>query len=349
MVTIIGVLFSCGENKEEVIVQDALKVEILKVKVINRPKLLQFTGQVEADDKMVLSTKILGRIDKISVKEGDQVKKGQLLIEINSNDIQSKLKSVKASFKEGTATLTNVKRNYDRISQLTVRGSATQRELDDITTAKSVAEARLESISASINELEELLTYANLKSPINGFVSQKYINVGDMASPGSPLLALESLGELKVTINVPSFEIGLLEENDQVTIKFDALENATCEGVIEKIVPSSAFSGAQYRVNVSMISFNKNVKPGMFARVDLYKNNESKILIPKNAIRYKGQLTGLFAVNQQDEAMLRWVRLGEQFPEGVEVLSGLIEGERIIISSDSKLIDGIKVETIKSI
>lgn len=349
IIALIGVMTSCGEDKKEEIISEVLKVEVLEIKNINIPRLLQFTGVVEADDKMVLSTKILGQVKKILVKEGDRVTKGQLLVQINGNDILSKLKGAKASLKEASATLTNVKTNYERIKNLADRGSATQRELDDMTTSVLVGEARVESIGESISELNELLSYANLRSPISGFVSQKFINAGDMATPGSPLLALESLDELKVSINVPEFEIGMLEENDLVTVKIDALGNVTFQGVIEKIIPSSAFSGAQYKVNVAFKSLNKDVKPGMFARVDLYKNSETKILIPRTAIRNRGQLTGLYTINQQGEAMLRWVRIGQEYPEGIEVLSGLIEGEKIITSADSKLVDGMKVEIIKSI
>lgn len=349
MIALTGVMGSCNKDKEVEITEIALKVEVQEIKSTHKAKELQFTGIVEADDKMVLSTKILGQVKKVLVKEGDKISRGQLLVEINSNDILSKLKGAKASLKEATVSLTNVKKNYERIKNLTEKGSATQRELDDITTAKEVGEARMESISQSISELNELLTYANLRSPISGFVSQKFINAGDMATPGSPLLALESLDNLIVSINVPEFEIGMLEENDPVTVKIDALKNATCKGVIEKIIPSSAFSGAQYKVNVAFKSLNENVKPGMFARVDLYKNKEAKILIPSTSIRNRGQLTGLYTVNQQGEAMLRWVRIGQEYPEGTEVLSGLSEGEKIIISSDSKLADGMKVEIIKTI
>jgi len=350
MIVLVIAMSSCSTESEVGVEQPtAVKVEVQKIKSTNKAKELQFTGIIEADDKLVLSTKMVGQITNVLVKEGDKINRGQLLVKINSNEIQSKLKGVNASLSEAKASLANVKRNYERIKILAEKGSATQSELDDITTSKKVGEAKVVSIQESKSELYELLTYANLKSPISGFVSQKFVNVGDMATPGSPLLALESLDKLKASINVPEFEIGMLEENDPVQVKIDAIPNRAYRGLIEKIIPSTAFSGAQYKVNIAFESLDRDVKPGMFARVNIKKNLERKILIPESAIQRRGQLHGIFTVNQQGEAMLRWVRIGETYPEGTEVLSGLSQDEIIIVLSEAKLYDGMKIEIIKSI
>jgi hypothetical protein len=84
----------------------------------------------------------------------------------------------------------------------------------------------------------------------------------------------------------------------------------------------------------------------MYAEITLLKGNEKKILVPENAIYQRGQLVGLYGVNHNKEAMLRWVRLGKTYPEGIEVLSGLSAGEQVIISAEGKLFDGAKVEIL---
>jgi multidrug efflux pump subunit AcrA (membrane-fusion protein) len=116
--------------------------------------------------------------------------------------------------------------------------------------------------------------------------------------------------------------------------------------VVERIVPSSSFSG-QYKAVVALSEQNKSLKPGMFARINLLKDKENKLLIPKSSIITKGQLTGIYTVNQQGEAMLRWIRLGKESGENVEVLSGLTINEEIIVSSQSKITDGILVKSNK--
>jgi RND family efflux transporter MFP subunit len=180
-------------------------------------------------------------------------------------------------------------------------------------------------------------------SPINGFVSKKMVNVGDMAKPGHPVLALESLDELKIEVDVPEFEIGKFEINDTVSITVSAVNLSQLKGVVERIIPSSSFSG-QYKIIVSLSGKNSKLKPGMFAKIDLLKESKDKLLVNKSIIIRKGQLTGLYTVNQQSEAMLRWVRLGKEYGEKVEIISGLSAGEELIVSTSSKIADGIKVK-----
>ena len=150
MIGLVGVMSSCSKESEVEIEQATVKVEVQKVKRIDKARELQFTGIIEADDKLVLSTKMVGQITNVLVKEGDEINRGQLLVKINSNEIQSKLKGVNASLSEAKASLANVKRNYERIKILVEKGSATQSELDDITTLKEVGEAKIISIQESI-------------------------------------------------------------------------------------------------------------------------------------------------------------------------------------------------------
>ena len=342
-------LTSCKSDQEKEEQVDVLKVTVQQATSVEKMAHLQFPGKVKADDKLILSTKVIGQIEQVYVEKGEKVRQGQLLIKIRSNDISSQMDGAKASLREVNSSLNNTKKNFERIKRLYEKGSATQKELDDINTAKEVEEARAESINQTIVELTELLTYMNLRSPINGFISQKFVNKGTMATPGSPLIAIESLDELNIEINVPEFEIGLFEEGDPVHIEIYALGEKPLEGFVDRIISSSAFSGMQYQVLIELKESNQALKPGMFARVNLLKGKELKTIVPSNAIIQRGQLSGLYTVNQQGEAMLRWVRLGKKYTEGIEVISGLEIGERYIVSYESKLTDGVKVEIIKSI
>ncbi|MEO9964240.1 MAG: efflux RND transporter periplasmic adaptor subunit [Reichenbachiella sp.] len=346
---IIGGLVSCKTDQKERTEVNALKVTVQKAVSVDKVSQYQFSGKVKADDKLILSTKAIGQVEKVYVDKGENVTKGQLLLKIRSKDILSKKASAQASLREAKSVLKNTEKDYQRTQRLYDKGSATQKELDDISTARESDQARVESIGQSIVELDELLSYSNLKAPIDGFVSQKFVNEGTMATPGSPLIALESLDQLKIEISVPEFEIGLFTEGDPVQVEIDAIKEKSLTGSVDRIITSSAFSGSQYQVLIVLKGDSKGMKPGMFARVSLLKNKESKTIVPRKAIVQRGQLSGLYTVNQQGEAMLRWVRLGKEFPEGIEVLSGLKNGEQYIMTSESKLTEGVKVEITKSI
>lgn len=342
-------LAACGsENKTESIIEQPIAVEALEIGRQNIPSDLHYSGQVKSHNQSVLSTKIMGQVSNVLVKAGDHVSKGDLLITIKSKGVNAQLAAAKAMLSEAKAAQLNATKSYNRIKVLKAKGSATQQELDQATSAKDMANARVESARHQVASIEELISYSSLRSHIDGFVSAKYVNPGDMANPGSPLLALESTQMLKIEINVPEFEVGLFNEGDALVIQLNAFADQSFKGVVDKVIPSSAFSGTQFQVSVLLENAPKGVKPGMFGRVSRKGAKSEKVIVPESSLIQKGQLTGVFVISDQEEAMLRWLRIGRKMAQGYEVLSGLDQGERIVISSVDRLRDGMKVSFTKS-
>ena len=345
--TLIATLFSCGSSKQDTPTeQQAVKVNIVEFGVSDVSDSFEYSGKVISDKETVLSTKLFGHVEKILVEEGEKVSKGDLLIRIKSSDVDAKLAAAAAAKREAAAATSNAKKNLDRISNLLKSGSATQREFDDVNTQFKMAEARVESIDQNIRELNHLLAYANLKSPIDGFVAQKFMNEGDMASPGQPILALESMDILKIDISVPEFEIDLFAQGDEVNLSFSSLDEPV-KGFVSRLIPSTA-SGTQFKVSVIISSNNKVIKPGVIGKVQLFKKSTKKMIIDKKYLHSRGQLQGIYTVSQQGNAMLRWLRLGQAYGDGYEVLSGLDVGEQVITSEIGQLTNGQKVEITKS-
>jgi len=336
-------LTSCGSDEQESLpTRDAVQVTTALTKKTEQFVSHQFSGKVKADDKTVLSTKIIGQIEQVLVKEGEKVKKGQLLVKIQSNDLMAKQSTAKSGVKAAKLNMDNTAKNYGRIKNLHAKKSATDKEVEDMSVANEAAIAAYNDAKHHLAEINDYLSYANLRSPINGFVSQKMINVGDLAKPGFPILIIESLSELKIELSVPEFEISKFELNDNVAISVEVADLKNAKGNVDRIIPSTA--SGQFKVIVSLSEQNALLKPGMFARVNLLKDKEEVLLIDKKTIINKGQLTGVYTVNQQSEAMLIWIRLGKEYGDKVEVLSGLIEGEKLITSATTKLTDGVKVK-----
>jgi len=336
-------LTSCGSDEQESLpTRDAVQVTTALTKKTEQFVSHQFSGKVKADDKTVLSTKIIGQIEQVLVKEGEKVKKGQLLVKIQSNDLMAKQSTAKSGVKAAKLNMDNTAKNYGRIKNLHAKKSATDKEVEDMSVANEAAIAAYNDAKHHLAEINDYLSYANLRSPINGFVSQKMINVGDLAKPGFPILIIESLSELKIELSVPEFEISKFELNDNVAISVEVADLKNAKGSVDRIIPSTA--SGQFKVIVSLSEQNALLKPGMFARVNLLKDKEEVLLIDKKTIINKGQLTGVYTVNQQSEAMLIWIRLGKEYGDKVEVLSGLIEGEKLITSATTKLTDGVKVK-----
>ncbi|NOU61889.1 efflux RND transporter periplasmic adaptor subunit [Marinifilum caeruleilacunae] len=337
---------SCGSDSTAKENQKAdVSVSVQSVTIANQPEQLSFTGKVEAETHSNLSTRIMGQIERINVEPGQNVNKGQLLVQIKDEDIQARKAQVKANMIKAEAAYENASKDYKRFSALFEQKSASQKEMDDATTHFNMAKAELEAVKQMEAEVNEMLRYSAIKAPYQGIITRKYVNEGDLASPGMPLVAIEKPGDYKVMAKIPETEIFKIQKNDLVKVKITAL-NEIVDGKITEVNPSALYTGNQFEAKI-VLEPNKDQKAklfsGMYAQVRLEKGEMPVILVPTNVLVKKGQLTGVYTVSQMGTAMLRWVRVGKSIDDMTEVLSGLSDGEQYIVSYQGKIWDGAKL------
>ncbi len=338
---------ACGssseENKQAPV---ALKAKAETVKLTTVPKQFNYTGTVASVNQSTLSTRLMGQISNVLVREGDVVKKGQLLVSIRSNDIQAKEKQVEANIIQAKAANKHAQDDFNRIQALFNSNSATQKELDDITVHLAVTKAQLEAAQKAREEVVEMLSYADIRAPYDGVITQKFVDSGDMANPGMPLMAIEAPGLFEVMAKVPESEIYRVEKGDVVEVRVEACEEPV-KGTVSHISPSSRFSGSQFDTRINLIPDDKQaeaIRSGMFAHVSHFKGEEQKLLVPSSLVVERGQLKGIWTVSQTDQALLRWVRLGKTYGDAVEVLSGLTDGNQLVINTEGRLFDGAQLQ-----
>lgn len=345
-----SMIMSCGgDEKANETIQTVITATVDKAELISVSNLSKYSGKIVSNEKTLLSTKLQGRIEKMAVKEGEHVSKGQLLVKISSTELDAQLAEAKALLIEAEAAAVNQSKSWNRVNNLFEKRSSTRHELDNATAARDMAMARVESVNQRIKGIEELLTYTVLRSPFDGFVSAKLVNSGDLASPGLPLLALESFNKVKMEVQVPEFEIGQFKTGQKVEVRLNSNPNLAIQGTVDQVNPSSAYSGAQFKVSVVLDNPSTFVKPGMYGHVIREGNAQKKLVVPEYAIKRSGQLTGLFVLGNNDHAVLRWITLGKKLEQGFEVLSGIEPGEVYITSVDSKLKEGMKLQIKKSL
>jgi RND family efflux transporter MFP subunit len=347
IILLILLSWSCGnkDKKEQQINAPVIPVKVSMGAEIDGPAMISTSGKIEAVKSANLSTRIMGQVDKIYVTIGDKVKKGQLLLSINDMDLSAKLAQVNAGIAEATASYNNAAKDLKRFTVLFEENSATQKELDDITSQYTMAEARLEAARQMKNEVNAQFSYSDLRAPFDGVVTNKFINPGDMANPGMPLLEVESPGKYQVLTLVSESEITKVKQGMEVTVSINSLnENVT--GEVIEVSSSSKNTGGQYHVKVVLKDTSAPVLSGMYATVQFPfegDNHSKAALIPLEAIVHKGQLSGVYTVSEGNTALLRWLRLGRTYGDKVEVLSGLAADESFIISSEGKLYNGANI------
>lgn len=347
-VLVMVILVSCREDKTQMNRIESIKVKTREAKAAPVAKQYTYSGTVQAKSQSTLSTRIMGQVEKILVNEGDKVTKGALLVKIRSNDLRAKQQQIEAGIAEANAVLVLAKKDLERIIMLHARKSATDKELDDMRMHYKMAEARSKAADNMREELNETLVYANIRAPYDGVVTTKFVNEGDMANPGMPIIAIEKENSYEAVVRIPESELNLWESGDEVYLEL-ASAGVQTKGIMREINPSSKFSGPQYQAKIDIVADEnvlKQIYSGMFAEVILSKGTEKRILVPADHLIERGQLTGLWTVSSNKTAMLRWVRLGKKYNNGIEILSGLQEGEQFIISKETPLFDGAKLEII---
>jgi len=212
------------------------------------------------------------------------------------------------------------------------------------------AEAMIEAASARVNQAQADLASVRVTSkdavitaPHDGIITKKFVDKGDLARPGTPLLALETTRGFCVDTVLPETYIAYVEPRQKVAVTIPAMKNASFEGNVCTIVPSADEKSRSFIVKINL-PVDRTVKSGLFARVRIPLGHSRKLLIPRKAVINRGQLTGLYLVDSKNIAHFRLIRLGKTFGDSVEVLAGLKEGDLYVQGAPPRLEDGARVE-----
>lgn len=303
------------------------------------------SGKLVSKNSVNVSTRMMGYITSMPVQVGQSVNAGQQLVSINSSDIQAKGGQADAQIMQAQAAYDAAKKDFERFQNLFNSQSASQKELDDMKARFDMASAGLNAARQMKNEVNAQYRYTNITAPVSGVVTAKYVEQGDLANPGMPLLTIESPSVLQAQVLVSENNITQVKTGMDVKVLIKS-SGKEVDGKVAEISQSSANTGGQYMVKIN-ISDAKDLLPGMFVNANFpfenkggISNGVSSIMIPKTALVKKGQLSGVYTVSSENTAVLRWLKLGKETADEVEVLSGLQADETYIVSAEGRLYNG---------
>lgn len=349
-VLLLGLTMSCSADEKDVsLAQKPIHITMSQSGNYHGA-FVSASGKLISKNTVNVSTRMMGYITGMKAEVGQNVRAGQLLVSINSADIQAKGGQANGQISQAQANYNSAKKDYDRFSNLYKNQSASQKELDDMRARYEMAQAGLQAAQAMKSEVSSQYRYTNITAPFSGVITAKYAAQGDMASPGMPLLTIESPSALQAQVLVSEENITQITQGMAVKITLKST-NQEVAGTVAEISRSSTNTGGQYMVKVH-VSGSEKLLPGMFVNVQFPFKNSGKtnqdfqqgVMIPKSALVEKGQLTGVYTVSSNNTAILRWVKTGKDFGDQVEILSGLNSKEPYIISAQGKLFNGAKVK-----
>ena len=320
---------ACGntssKNTEAVAVPVAdPTVSVAQVFVREVPQEAVYTSTVQAYVKNNIAPQMAGRITKTNVEIGDFVKEGQVLAEID-----------KAQLLQAQLQLQNQEVELQRLKSLYEEGGLSQSDYDAIQLQYNVLKT----------QVDNLLENTTLRSPINGVVSARNYDVGDMYAMSMPLFTVEQIVPVKLLIGVSETDYSKVKKGDAVTVTADAIPDKTFYGKISRIYPTVDPATRTFTVEVKIDNTYKTLRPGMFARATVNFGSNNNVVIPDVAV-VKQQGSGerfVYVLNEDNTVTYKKVVLGRRMGAEYEVLEGLQDGDRIVVGGQIRLKDGVKV------
>jgi RND family efflux transporter MFP subunit len=309
------------------------RTQVVDVGMISRPRFESAVGSIEPIHKSSVAAKILAKVVEVNATAGQSVRSGEVLVRLNDDDLQSRLKQTEAVLQAAIANAEQARSNLRRAERLKQENAISQAEYEAAATAVRTAEASQEQASRAVEEAKVFLDYATITAPFDGVIVDKQVQAGDMVTPGQTLLNLYDPDQMQLVANVRESFAMKLRVGQQVLARLESLDYE-CMATVREVVPQAEAGSRSFQVKASG-PCPAGIYSGMFGRILLPLEDEQLTVIPSTAVKRVGQLT-LVDVVEDGKLLRRSVQLGRTINEHVEVLSGLIPGERIAVPASSQ-------------
>jgi RND family efflux transporter MFP subunit len=344
-------------------------VQTVEARRIDWPVSYEAPGTVRARTATTLSSRIMGYVREIRVQPGDRVSAGQMLVVIDSRDLESSVRQAQAAEAEARsaigeadngvaaakAQLALAQATFRRMESLYKQKSISDQEFDEAQARVQTAEATLEMARSKRSQIDAkteqakqsvesatlMQSFTRISAPFAGVVTEKPAQIGQLATPGMPLVTVEQTGGYRLEAPVEESLLGSIRSGQRVRVALDAY-GQTLEARVDEIVPAVDAPSRAFLVKASLPP-SANLRSGLFGRLLIDRGVRQAIVVPAAAISQRGELQAVF-VAENGVARMRMVTAGSRRGDQTEVLSGLAAGDRIIYPRPPALTDGTRVE-----
>lgn len=372
------------KHPEPVTDEPAVPVSVISARYQSIPATVEAPGTVQPRKRIALASQINGSVEEMRVRAGDAVKSGQLLAVLDSRDAANQKAAAESAVAEALAALDESRRahqaavemqkaaasglelasqTFARYQKLFESRSVSPQEMDEMRARRDAAQAerasreamvaaaedRIRQVDAKISQAKAqagradvLVSYTRIEAPASGVVVERFADAGAAIFPGSPLLTIETTGKPQVLANLPTDYARHLSVGLTVPLRLSD-SGPLFEGKVSEIIPQSnpASHSIQFKADLPP---DVRAVPGQYVKLEIPIGTREALLIAGSALRETGQLSGLFVVQEDSRARYRLVKATLYSAELLEILSGVEEGERIILRPDGRIADGTLVE-----
>ena len=328
--TMAAILSACGDKEQAETVADE-ELPMVQVDVAHKRSVDQtrtYTANVEADNVNNIAPAMSNRIERILVDVGDHVKRGQTLVTLDASTADQQRINLELSETE-----------YNRAVELLNIGAGTQRAVDQL-------KAQLDAQRA---QYQNTLTNTVLKSPITGVVTARNYDPGDMTGAQPVLTVGQTTPNVKVVINVNESDLAVVKHGMTVDVTFDAYDGEKFTGRITRVAPALDIPTRTFPVEVTVANNDERIRPGMFARVGINLGARDNVVVPDRAVvKQTGSANKYVYTYSNGTVAYKKVELGQRLDDSFELLSGIEDGDTVVIAGLVRLADGVAVSVMNN-
>lgn len=366
----------CGESREaqQQAEQAPAGVRVETVRMQTVPDEIQAPGTVIAGATAQVAARAMGTVVRVAVREGDLVKRGQLLAQLDERELAARLSAAHAGSAGGAAGVEEAaqglaaaqsqaemtKKTYDRYVYLRSQKSVSQQEFDEAETRQRAAQANLAAARARLEQAkagqaqasseaqaaESVASYARITAPFDGRVTRRSVEPGTMITPGTPLFTVEGSGafQLEATISSEAMgaAMGAIRRGTAARVELDALPGKSLAGKVAELEAGADPSSHTVQARIDLPK-TEGLQSGLFGRAWFRRGDRRALAIPAAAVIERGQLRGVFVEDQNGVAQWRVITTGPRAGDWIEALSGLNEGEQIVVNPGVQDLEGKRV------
>lgn len=333
-------------------------VSVIEAQVRTIPDVLEAVGTVQAAQTSTLASQMMGNLTEVSVREGDHVRCGQVLAVIDDSQPRAAVDRATAAhtasrqqLAAAESELALAESTLKRYQTLYERKSVSPQEFDEIKTRQQASLARREmaladqeQAQAALAQAKTAFEYTRIRAPFDGIVTEKKADAGTLASPGMPIFTLEDVRRYRIEASINESDLAFVRVGQPVPVFIDAVSTDILKGKVAQIVPSADPTSRSFQVKIDLPP-DSRLRSGLFGRAQFTRGERRSLLVPQTAIVDRGQMQGVFLLDQNKVAALQYVTLGKPVQGGqVEVLAGLQDGDRLVAKPGTLELDGKRIE-----
>jgi RND family efflux transporter MFP subunit len=294
-----------------------------------------FDGVVEAVRQTAVAAQVSGAVVALAVNAGDVVKAGQVLVRIDAHAVDQTVAASEAQVQSARAALEAATKEFERQQLLYDKKYTSQAALERAEAQFKATQAQVAAQIAQAGAARAQSGFFVVKAPYGGVVAEVPVALGDMALPGRPLLTLYDPSALRVTVAAPQTAVAVLPAAPAIKVElpgFSGDRQWITPSRVE-LLPTVDPGTHTVEVRLDLPASVQGVKPGMFARAWLpgQRGVAARFFVPANAVVRRAEMTGLYVIDANGRPILRQVRLGRAGNDTVEILSGVVAGERVAL------------------